>query len=244
MDISEQQPEEPPETRIGGSHVGGHVKVEDSGTFVGRDQFVGLNVEELVVALRRAFPAGDTRPEQLGQLLDEFRAYHSKLHEWKELHNYLNKIIDAFDQYAAQVDNSYAEKKPRKPSAYQEAWWPVNWKVNEMLAWAQTLQHIGQSYRVLENDQLEGEGWAVDLKAKRDDLLDHFQSGLAFERREGSAVLQRLLQGDPAREWLDRLYNLTREFEGAIKQHMSQADNQLRETATDLYNLSRQALRS
>src|SRR3972149_5509290 len=103
--MSEQDPEEsqegqlerpqesPPEesqeggNSIGGSNVGGDVTVGEGGTFVGRDQYVGLNVQELVAALQRAYPAGDTRPQLLGQLLDEFRAYHTRLHEWKNMPN-------------------------------------------------------------------------------------------------------------------------------------------------------------
>src|SRR3990172_299170 len=168
--MSDQKPKEPPESRTEGSRVGGDVKIEGPGTFVGRDQYVGLKVEELVAALRQAFPTGDTRPERLGQLLDEFRAYHAKLYEWKELHNALNKIIDAFDQYAGRVESSYIEKNPLKPSLYRDAWRPVNRNVDDMLDWAQTIQYIGQRYQALANDRLEGERWAVDIKAKRDDL--------------------------------------------------------------------------
>jgi hypothetical protein len=209
---------------------------------VGRDQYVGLNVDALVAAMKLAFP-GDQGPALLGRLLDDFRLYHGKLHEWKKLHNYLNKIIDAFDQYAAAVDNSYVARTPRQPSDYQRTWWPVKWKVNEMIGWAETIQHIGQPYRVLYDFQLQGEAWVIDLKAKDDDLSQHLQRGLVFERRVGRHALQRLFQPDPALEWLQDLFNLTREFEGLVKQHMSQADDQLHEAATDLYNLSKQALR-
>ena len=236
--MSDQKPNEPPESRTEGSRVGGDVKIEGPGTFVGRDQYVGLKVEELVAALRQAFPTGDTRPERLGQLLDEFRAYHAKLYEWKELHNALNKIIDAFDQYAGRVESSYIEKNPLKPSLYRDAWRPVNRNVDDMLDWAQTIQYIGQRYQALANDRLEGERWAVDIKAKRDDLIAHFQRGQAIEQ---STNFQRLFQPNSAQEWLRQLYDLTHEFEDAIKRYMSQADNQLRETASNLYGLSKQA---
>jgi len=202
---------------------------------------IGLNVQELVEALRQIFPSGDTRPERLGQLLDEFRAYHAKLYEWKELHNALNTIIDAFDQYAGRVESSYTEKKPLKPSVYREAWRPVNRGVDDMLDWAQTIQHIGKRYQALAGDRLEGERWAVDIQARRDDLVKQFQRGQAVEQSMRGSVFQRLVQVDPAQEWLRQLYDLTHEFEDAIKRYMSQADKQLRETATDLYDLSRQA---
>lgn len=236
--MSDPKPKEPPESRTEGSRVGGNVKIEGPGTFVGRDQYVGLKVEELVAALRQAFPSGDTRPERWSQLLDEFRAYHAKLYEWKELHNALNKIIDAFDQYAGRVESSYIEKNPLKPSLYRDAWRPVNRNVDDMLDWAQTIQYIGQRYQALANDRLEGERWAVDVKARRDDLVAHFQRGQAIEQ---STNLQRLFQPNSAQEWLRQLYDLTHEFEDAIKRYMSQADTQLRETASNLYGLSKQA---
>lgn len=233
------------DTRIEGDVVGGDKNVTQTagGDIVQRDKYVGLNIAELVTALRQAFP-GDARPERLRQLLDEFREYHAKLHEWKELHNALNNIIDAFDQYAARVESSYIEKLPLKPSVYQEAWRPVNRRVEEMLDWAQTIQHIGRRYQALAGDRLEGERWAVDIKARRDDLLAHFQSGKAVEKGMSGMGFPRLFLANPATEWLQRLYSLTHEFEDAVKQHMSQADSQLRETATELYSLSKQALGS
>ncbi len=231
---------------IRGDYVAGDKNISQTagGDIVGRDKYVGLNVEELIAALRQAFPFGDSRPERLLQLLDEFREYHARLHEWKELHNALNNIIDAFDQYATRVESSYIEKNPLKPSVYREAWRPVNRRVEEMLEWAQTIEHIGQRYQALAGDRLEGERWAVDVKARRDDLMVHFERGQAVEQGMSGQVFQRLFQTNHAYEWLQRLYSLTHEFEDAIKRYMSQADNRLRETASDLYALSKQALGS
>src|SRR3972149_1210728 len=56
--MSDQNPKEPPGSRTEASRVGGDVKIEGPGTFVGRDPYVGLKVEELVAALRQAFPTG------------------------------------------------------------------------------------------------------------------------------------------------------------------------------------------
>ena len=238
--MSDQEPEEPQGIRAEGSYVGGNVRVE-GGEFVGRDKYVGLNIEELVAALQRAFPSGDTRPELLRQVLDEFQEYHAKLHEWKELHNALNRILDAFDQYAGRVESSYNQNNPLKPSIYREAWRPVNRSVDDMLDWAQTIQYIGQRYQALTDDVLKGERWAVDIKVRRDDLLAHFQSGQAVEQSMGGAVFPRLFQRKPGQEWLQDLYNLTHEFEDVAKRYMSQADQNLRETATNLYSLSKQA---
>ncbi len=65
---------------------------------------------------------------------------------------------------------------------------------DDMLDWAQTIQHIGKRYQALANDRLEGERWAVDIKARRDDLMTHFQRGQAVEQSMGGAVFQRLFQ--------------------------------------------------
>ena len=241
--MSDQEPGEPQEISAQGSVVKGNVKVTN-GDFVGRDKNEGLNIDGLVAALRQAFPPGDARPERLRHLFDEFREYHAKLYEWKELHNALNRIIDAFDQYAAQVESSYVQQKPLKPSVYREAWRPVNRYVDGMLDWAQTIQHIGEAYQALSSDRLKGERWAVDIKAQRDVLMAHFQIGQAVEKSMSGAAFPRLFQANPAPDWLQQLYNLTHEFEDVIKKYMSQADSQLRETATDLYGLSEQALGS
>lgn len=232
-------------SQSGGTNIAGQGDVTVGQDVVGRDKIVttniGLSVPELVEALRQAFPSGDPRPERLGKLLDDFHDYHERLYEWKELHNALNKIIDAFDQYAGRVESSYNEKKPLKPTVYREAWRPVNRSVDDMLDWAQTIQHIGKRYQELANDRLEGERWAVDVKAHRDDLMKHFQRGQEVEQSMSGSIFQRLVQADPAQDWLRQLYDLTHEFEDAIKRYMSQADNKLRETATDLFDLSRQA---
>jgi hypothetical protein len=71
--------------------------------------------------------------------------------------------------------------------------------------------------------------------------MKHFQRGQEVEQSMSGSVFQRLVQADPAQDWLRQLYDLTHEFEDAIKRYMSQADNKLRETATDLFDLSRQA---
>jgi hypothetical protein len=246
--MSDESKATPEVNQSGGINLAGQGDVTIGQDVVGRDKIVttniGLNVQELVEALRQVFPSGDARPERVGQVLDQFRAYHAKLYEWKELHNAINKIIDAFDQYSGRVESSYTEKKPLKPTVYQEAWRPVNRGVDDMLDWAQTIQHIGKRYQALANDRLEGERWAVDIKARRDDLMTHFQRGQAVEQSMSGAVFQRLFQADSAQEWLRRLYILTHEFEDVIKRYMSQADSQLRQTATDLYDLSKQAFGS
>jgi hypothetical protein len=205
----------------------------------GRDKittYIGLNVQDLVEALRKAFPKDDPRPRQIGKILEDFQSYHTALHEWKELHNALNEIINAFDPFATQVARS--EHKPLRPRIYRDAWRSTNRCVINLLTWAATIRSIGAAYQPpLPNQPEQGEIWAKDIRVGTDKIMNHIERGIGFESSQ-TAILYRILEVGARREWVPQLYDYTCEFEDVVKRHMSHADKQLRDTATKLYELS------
>jgi hypothetical protein len=224
-----------------GSSVGGNVSIRGQGAFVGRDYNVGLDVDELVEALRRAFPSGDPRPERFGKLLEAFRSHHALLHEWKELHNALNEIIDSFDTFAAQVRRTHAQREPLNPSLYRDTWRPVDRRVLELLRWAATVRWIGQAYQAPAPGLPEkGEPWAMEIRRQTDTVQNHLEAGMALEGSQSSG-LSRMLSSRPRQQWLTALYDYSLEFDDIVKRNMSFADKQLRDTATRLYDLWQRA---
>ncbi len=218
----------------------GSIGAEDANiNIAGRDVKVGLDVGELVEALKAAFPANDPRPEALRHLLDEYRQYHEQLHEWKELHNQLDMILTTFAPFAAQVDRADFSNKPAEITLLVQLWRPAAGRVDELLEWAPSIRYIGKPYHVDSGGTQEGEKWAMEIAALRRDLEEHLNARVRQPSSDGGQFLQRLLGGRP--EWWRVLFDLSHTFEDVTAKHMHLADKQLRQTATDLYILSERA---
>ncbi len=216
-----------------GAQIAGSVSSE--GDFIGRDQVnYGLNIQDLIEALQRAFPANDPRPHRLGQVLQRFEQYHDTLYEWKELHNALDEVLNAFGQFSALVERLNVEPGEITPEALRQAWRPVAARVELLLEFSATIQHIGTPYAI-QGESVCGERWAVELAALRSQI----QQRLGLESGGALAQMRRRLGLRP--DWWQELYELTHSFSDAAYRHMHLADKHLRQTATELYLLSRQA---
>ncbi len=101
------------------TNVSGGVNVQSdqvtvSGDMLGRDKivqgdeikgdkivnYVQLDVQKLLDTLKQALPEDDPLPAHLVTALKDFQQYHTRLYEWKELHNVLNDVIFVFDARA------------------------------------------------------------------------------------------------------------------------------------------------
>ncbi len=218
-----------------GAHIQGDLSVS-GGDFVGRDQInYGLDVNELVAALRRAFPDNDPRPQRLAEVLQRFEHYHNTLHEWKELHNALDEIINTFGQFLALVERLNVEPGDIHIESLQAAWRPVAVRVELLLEFAAHIQQIGTPYAITPTGVC-GERWAVELASLRTQLNQRL--GMEGSHRPPKQLRQRL---GFLPSWWPELYELAHSFNDAAYRHMHLADKQLRQTATELYLLSRQA---
>ncbi len=132
------------------------------------------------------------------------------------------------------------------------SWRPVNRRSQRMLLWAeQDIQHIGQRYQSLESGEKRGEKWAIETGELRQAVNQYLQqvpavgeataSGSRWQRMFGSTGGK----GEEVQRWPDwwrGLRDLTRSFDNALKNHMYVADKELRKTAADLHDLSKEAL--
>ncbi len=216
------------------------------GDIVGRDKiYQGLDINELVAALKRAFPNNDPRPEEFRQTISSFQSYHEQLYEWKELHNCLDEILNAFGQFSSQIERSDAEKRPTDLAHLRNLWRPVSNQVDVLLDFAGAIKIIGQPFRMLENHEMTGEKWAVEVNSLRRAINNRLRLGTdeqPFTARQEpifSKMMQRIQVTLGIRPvWWSELYELTHSFNDASYRHMHLADKKLRETASELFNLS------
>lgn len=226
------QPAQPP----GGVSIGQSSQV-NAADLVGRDK-IGLDGEEvkgIIEVLLKNIPRSALGAEQLDRALGQFREYHERLHEWKELHNYLSEILRTFDSFRVQADR-WTTGGSLDP--LRQSWQSVNQQVEILLDWAKTIKHIGTPYRELANAR-EGEDWAVKI----DDLQNALSEFLRFDKAPGGKSPFGGLFGQKSDEWY-RLHELASSFNNATVMYLHRADKNLRDTATYLYNLSRNVLGS
>jgi len=101
-------------------------------------------------------------------------------------------------------------------------WRPISQKVNAMLEWGKGIQHIGTPF--VQNEQgLQGVTWAVEMCI----VKEHLDELLRSAQVDANA-----------------LFDARGEFNEKAETHMYLADKKLRETADELYSLSRVVLGS
>jgi hypothetical protein len=206
--------------------IGGDVVGRDKVTQVQGDQinnYIQLDLVKLAETLKQALPANDPLPDRLVSALQDFQRYHTRLWEWKELHNALNDVIFVFDQFSKEVERRDASNNLGDVRALRRLWRPVEQKVQLLLDFATKVQHIGSPLVTQPNGSRQGPPWAIEL-ASANDQLDHL-----------------FAEGVPT---LDNIYEATYAFSDAAEKHMYLADKQLRDTAGELYNLSNALLGS
>jgi len=200
--------------------IGGDVVGRDKVTQVQGDQintYIQLDLAKLMETLKQALPDNDPLPDRLVNALHDFKRYHTRLWEWKELHNALNEVIFVFDQFSKEVERRDASSNLGDVRALRRLWHPVDQKVELLLDLATKVQRIGSPLVTLPDGSRQGPPWAIELASVTDQLKHLFEEGVPT---------------------LDNLYEATYAFSDAAEKHMYLADKQLRDTAGELYNLS------
>ncbi len=206
--------------------IGGDVVGRDKVTQVQGDQintYLQLDLAKLVETLKQALPENDPLPDRLVSALQDLKRYHTRLWEWKELHNALNDVIFVFDQFSKEVERRDAANNLGDVRALKRMWRPVDQKVELLLDFATRVQHIGPPLVTRPDGSRQGPPWAIELASVTDQLKGLFEEGLPT---------------------LDAIYEATYAFSDAAEKHMYLADKQLRDTAGELYNLSNALLGS
>ena len=206
------------QANIGGDVVGRDKVTQVQGDLV--NNYIQLDVQKLVDTLKQALPANDPLPDRLVAALQNFKHYHSRLWEFKELHNALNDVVFVLDQFSREVERLDAAGQKGDARALGRLWRPIDQKVDLLVEFAKTLQHIGQP--LVETDgRWQGPAWAIELY-------------MAAQR-----INDLLL---PANYDLSALYDATYAFSDAAEKHLYLADKDLRDTAGELFNQSNQLL--
>ncbi|HTP11575.1 MAG TPA: hypothetical protein VMP08_25150 [Anaerolineae bacterium] len=206
------------------ANIGGDVVGRDKVTQVQGDQinnYLQIDLAQLAATLKQALPANDPLPDRLVAALQDFKRYHSRLWEFKELHNTLNDVVFVLDQFAREVERLDATGQKGDARTLGRLWRPIGQKVDLLVEFARTIQHIG-SPLVEANGSWHGPAWAIELR-------------MAAQRVSDLLVT-------PANYDFAALYDATYAFSDAAEKHMYLADKQLRDTAGELFNQSNQLL--
>ena len=185
-------------------------------------QNVNFDIEKLVAALKQSLPEGDPTPQYLLDALKSFQHYHASLHEWKELHNFLNDVLFMFAPFTLEIDRIEIANEQPNPRQLVRLWRPISQRVNSLLEWGKSIKHIGIPF-VQSGQGLQGVVWAVDMCI----VTEHLDQILRSQQVDASV-----------------LFDARGEFGEKAETHMYLADKKLRETADELYSLSRVVLGS
>jgi hypothetical protein len=187
---------------------------------------IGLNVQRLAERVAAA-DAGER--QGLRSLMDQFRRYNEQMVEWKELHNRMNILLNVFDSFGTQVERIDAREERIDPRMLQLAWQSVYQTIYQLLLFGRNIRHIGQPYTETA-EAITGAEWAVEMSALRAGIQAHLQ------RRP--TALQATFDND----WWQTLREETSRLDDAIKRYLFLADEELRKTAGDLFDLSAESL--
>jgi len=201
----------------------------------------GLDVNELISALKRAFPKNDPRPEQFRAVLEQLHQFHSSLNEWKELHNCLDVILSAFGQFDSLIQRADAEKDMPRIRSLRSRWRAVSVYIDSLEEFARHICYIGKPYSKLSEDEIIGEPWVIKISVLRRDIDIQLgvSASLDYEIYPTDNFIQRkgFRLGIKPNWWLN-LLELTNEFNHIANAQMYLADKELRDAASELYTLS------
>ncbi len=186
---------------------------------------IGLNIQRLTEGLA----GGAAQQAELHSLMEQFRRYNEQMVEWKELHNRFNVLLNVYDSFGAQIERVDAREERIDPRMLQLAWQSVYQTIYQLLQFARDIHHIGLPYH--ETPQaITGPEWAVEMSALRNGIQAHLQ------KRPPS------LQATYDNAWWQTLREDSSRLDDAIKRYLFLADEELRKTAGDLFDLSSETL--
>jgi len=244
--MSSQEDNQPGKVETGGgSYVEGGVNAGED--FVGRDKIIGLSGEEvnrLIETLLRNIRPEYMEPDQLGEALNQFRTFHETISEWKELHNFLDNSVQYYDQFWDQARK--ADRRNFDLVDLRNSWTRIALELDALLGWAEGIQLIGKRFNHEASGRLDGEEWAIKLEMARQDIEQHLKS--AEKRQETGAgtgsFLGRLINpGQLDEQWFERMNDLASNYRTLILFYLHHANEHLRNTATELVEMSQRVLR-
>lgn len=248
-------PKKPTGKKEGGIDLKSDSASISGGEIAGRDHIEGMSgteVNKIIETLLKHFPKGYLQnPGELDKTLSEFRSYHEKLHEYKELHNAVNDILIAFEQFRTEVDRANTLRLVPELSVLRKRWRPVSMNVTALLNWSQTIKSIGKPFQILDDKSKLGEDWAIQFSGLHHRINEHL--GMTDQFGAGESTKEDMDYPGPLQiisfqrlgtkiPWWETLSELTSSFGDTSSHHMNSADKQLRQTAQELYNLSNKAL--
>lgn len=248
-------PKKQTEKKEGGIDLKSDATEISGSEIAGRDHIEGISgneVNQIIETLLKHFPKGYLHnPSELDKTLSDFRDYHEQLHEYKELHNAVNEILVAFEQFKAEIDRANSRRLLPKLSHLRDLWRPVSISVVSMLNWSQNIKNIGKPFQLLEDKSKSGEDWAIQFSELQSRINEHLgmtdQLGVnEYSKKDIDypSQIQILSFQKLGTEiiWWETLSELTSSFSHISSHHMNSADKQLRQTAQELFNLSNKAL--
>ena len=161
--------------------------------------------------------------------MEQFRRYNEQINEWKELHRQVNVLLTVFDPFRKQIERFDARPERFDIYSVDANWQTVNLFIGQLLRWAMTIDHIGPRYRDAGGD-LTGVEWAVRLGTINGAMNRHLKARPPQPTADANDV------------WWRRLREETSNLEDAIKQVLIMADEELRKTTADLFDLSAASL--
>ena len=232
----------------------GGIDLESSATIegselVGRDHiegFSGKDVNNIIETLLKHFPRNYlVEPAALDRTLSDFKLLHEQLHEYKELHNGINEILVSFEPFRAQIERANSLRNLPKLSELRSVWRPVSNSIDLLLAWSQSIKHIGIPFEELPDKSKKGQDWAIqfsDLKTQINHHLGLIGITVAEVPFPNSIQAGLFVNFRVEIPWWNTLNELTSAFTNTSSFHMNLADKQLRQTAQKLFDLSNAAL--
>lgn len=233
--------------RTEGSYIEGGASVQDGDFLIGDKGLSGAEVEQILETVLKYFPKFAHQPAHLEFILHQFLTLQEKLQEWKDLHNHLDMILNAFDPFVTRIDRASTSRRLPTLRELRNLWMKVSKRVGSLLAWAETIEHIGATYQITGDGSVRGEKWAVSLASLTSDIdqllgietcHSEAREDLPYPNRL-SRLGFRVLHSDIG--WWNELEILTKDFQSDAREYMFQADKHLRKSAMDLYYLSKQA---
>jgi hypothetical protein len=213
---------------------------------IGRDSIKGISGRELnqiISTLLKYFPKSYLQnPKELDKTLKNLRRYHEQLHEYKELHNKINRILAAFDQFKAGMNRLSTKKSTIELEKLRSLWLPVSIEVDGLLDWSRTIKYIGKPFQMGDKGK-EGVDWAVKFSEVYDQINQHGLSIYSTERIDDlkSKELPSYSFSGNKSLWLELLEEYTGRFNSISNTYMYTADENLRKTAEELLILSNKA---
>lgn len=207
-----------------------------------------INIEQ---ELKDLLPESDPRSQRLERLFRQLRLYNETLREWKQLHRHLDNLTNiTYGQFATQIERFRG--KPIDLPVLQDAWKPVYLMTNRMLEWAKTIKYIGEPYQV-ESNVKRGVEWAIKLSEITEAVHEHLSLAPAelevtANRAKGIRrfIAPANVQSGDIEQWRSwwwpRLVDLSGQLEHDLRRYMTMTDEHLRQTASDLYDLSNAVL--